>query len=254
MSRLRLAVVGLGMALAPHARALAELADLYDVVGAYAPSPARRQAAARDFGLPVTDDLDRLIENVDVGLILTPPATHSELALRFFAAGRHVLLEKPLETDLERAKGLVAAAARHGRALGVVLQHRFREASLALEDLVTSGALGPLAVASCRVPWWRPQSYYDEPGRGTRARDGGGVLLTQAIHTLDLFRAVSGGVARVAAVARTTQLHRMECEDYVAATLELANGAVGWLEASTATYPGHPEEIRLVGTRGVATL
>jgi predicted dehydrogenase len=104
------------------------------------------------------------------------------------------------------------------------------------------------------VPWWRPQGYYDEPGRGTLARDGGGVLLTQAIHTLDLFRSLVGVSAVTAAQAVTTPVHRMETEDYATALLRLGNGAPGLLAATTASFPGSPERIEILGTRGTAAL
>ncbi|MEO1089571.1 MAG: Gfo/Idh/MocA family oxidoreductase [Pseudomonadota bacterium] len=251
-----LAVVGLGMALAPHARALAELADRYRVVGAWSRSEPRRAAAAAAYDLPVTADLDALVAdpNVDVGLILTPPASHYELAERFLDAGKHVIVEKPLDTELGRAERLVASAAAKNRSLGIVLQHRFRKAARALGALLQDGELGPIGTATCIVPWWRDQTYYDQPGRGTRERDGGGVLMTQAIHTIDLFRALTGGIGRVAAAAQTTPLHRMECEDVVAAVVELNGGAIGSLYATTAAFPGHPEEIRLVCANGVAAL
>ncbi len=104
------------------------------------------------------------------------------------------------------------------------------------------------------MPWWRPQAYYDEPGRGTLARDGGGVLLTQAIHSLDLFRSLVGVSKVVAAQARTTGLHRMETEDYVSALLETDSGAPATLVTTTAAYPGHPERIEIIGTKGYAAL
>jgi predicted dehydrogenase len=104
------------------------------------------------------------------------------------------------------------------------------------------------------VPWWRPQAYYDEPGRGTMARDGGGVLMTQAIHTLDLFRSLVGVTAVVAAQAVTTPMHRMETEDFASALVRLGNGAPGTIIATIAAYPGSPERIEITGTRGMASL
>lgn len=145
------------------------------------------------------------------------------------------------------------ASARNLR-LGVVLQHRFREGATALSIMLRDGALGQVEAASCDVPWWRDQSYYDQPGRGTRARDGGGVLMTQAIHALDLFRSLCGGVRRVAARAATTGLHRMECEDVLAAAMELEGGGPASLFATTAAPAGRPETIRLMCTRATAVL
>ena len=120
--------------------------------------------------------------------------------------------------------------------------------------MLAEGALGEVAAGWTTIPWWRPQSYYDEPGRGTMARDGGGVLLTQAIHTVDLFRSLVGVSEVVSAMATTTPLHRMETEDYVTAQLRLGNGAPGLLAATTAFAPGRPERIEIFGTKGAAVL
>ncbi len=114
--------------------------------------------------------------------------------------------------------------------------------------------MGELAAANVICPWWRPQSYYDEPGRGTLARDGGGVLITQAIHTLDLLLSLTGPVAEVAAICATSRLHRMETEDFVGAGLRFGNGALGALLATTAAFPGFPERIELIGTKATAVL
>jgi predicted dehydrogenase len=164
------------------------------------------------------------------------------------------LLEKPLELNLERSTQLVELAAQSNLQLGVVLQHRFREASQVLQKLLIDGRLGEVQAASIRVPWWRSQAYYNEPGRGTLARDGGGVLLTQAIHTLDLFRALVGIQSVKSAMVCQTRLHQMETEDYVSALLVLGNGAPGDLMATTAMYPGFPETIDIIGTLGSARL
>jgi UDP-N-acetyl-2-amino-2-deoxyglucuronate dehydrogenase len=206
--------------------------------------------------LPTTDDLERIVgdPSIDAVMILTPPNTHLDLVERFAAAGKHILLEKPLERSTERALRLVEAAEAAGVKLGVVFQHRFREASEHLRQLLRQRALGELAVINVSCPWWRPQSYYDEPGRGTLARDGGGVLITQAIHTLDLTLSLAGPVTEVAAITGTTGLHRMEAEDFAAAGLRFANGALGALMATTAEYPGLPERIELIGTAGTAIL
>jgi predicted dehydrogenase len=256
MSRHRIAVIGLGMAVTPHAKSLLDLRDRVEVVHAFSRSEGRRRAFAERFDFPTTGDLEGIVSDRSVGavMILAPPSAHLELALRFAAAGKHILLEKPLERSTARALRLVEAAEAAGIKLGVVFQHRFRAASEQLRGLLHEGALGELAAANVISPWWRPQSYYDEPGRGTLARDGGGVLITQAIHTLDLLLSLTGPVAEVAAIAGTTRLHRMETEDFAGAGLRFANGAYGALMATTAEYPGFPERIELVGTRGTAIL
>ncbi|HEV2505064.1 MAG TPA: Gfo/Idh/MocA family oxidoreductase [Mesorhizobium sp.] len=256
MSRLRLGVVGLGMASAPHARSLLDLADRAEVVAAYSPTPARREDFARDYGLPTCEDSAAIFDddNIDAVLILTPPNTHLELVRRAAATGKHILLEKPLETSLQRAQALLAATDAAGVKLGVVLQHRFRPTGTALAELLRGCRLGTLVSASVRLNNWRPQSYYDQPGRGTRERDGGGVLLTQAIHTLDLLISVAGTPSEVTAYAVTSPVHEMETEDLVAGAMRFDNGAIGSLTATTSAYPGHPDAIDIIGTKGMARL
>ena len=256
MSRLVLGIIGLGPAAEPHAKSLRDLAGRVEVRAAASRTPARADAFAARFGFPTTTDVDAVIADpaIQAVLLLTPPATHLDLAERCFAAGKHVLVEKPLELTTARGERLVAAGRAAGRRLGVVLQHRFRPGSLRLRAALEAGELGAIAAAAVTVPWWRPQAYYDEPGRGTMARDGGGVLLTQAIHTLDLFRSLVGVQSVIAAHTATTGLHRMETEDYAAALVRLGNGAPGTIMATTAAYPGFPERIELFGARGSASL
>jgi predicted dehydrogenase len=256
MSRIGIAVIGLGPAAEPHAKSLVDLADRVDVRWAVTRSQARADQAAARYAFPVTTDLDRALadKTVQAVLVLTPPGAHLDVAERCFGAGKHVLVEKPLELSAERARLLVAAGRASGLRLGVVLQHRFRPGAVRLRALLQEGALGEVAAGWVTVPWWRPQAYYDEPGRGTWARDGGGVLLTQAIHALDLFRSLVGVSEVVSAMATTTGLHRMETEDYVTAQFRLGNGAPGMLAATTAFVPGRPERIEIFGTRGSAVL
>ena len=253
MSRLGIAVIGTGPGSIPHFKSLRDLADRLEVRWVAGRSRERLSAVTDH---PTTTDVAAAIADPSVGavLVLTPPAAHLEVATMAFAAGKHVLMEKPLELSTAAARALVAGGRAAGVRLGVVLQHRFRDAGVALRALLQSGRLGTVQAASVAVPWWRPQSYYDEPGRGTLARDGGGVLLTQAIHTLNLFQSLVGVRAVVAAQVRTTGLHRMETEDYASALLELGNGAPGSLLATTANYPGRPENIDIIGNLGSARL
>jgi len=144
----------------------------------------------------------------------------------------------------------VRAAA--GVKLGVVLQHRFRPAAEKLRENL--GKLGRIVSASAAIPNWRPQSYYDQPGRGTKARDGGGVLITQAIHTLDLFLSFTGEAESVSSFVTTTPVHKMETEDLVCAAVKFKSGALGVIHATTTAYPGFPERIELIGTNGTALL
>lgn len=254
--RLGIAVIGLGPASQPHSKSLLDLADRADVRWAVSRTPDRAKTYAAQFPFPTTTDLDAVLTDpsVDACIVLTPPSSHLDVSALCLEAGKHVLVEKPLELTSARGQRLVDTARRTHRTFGVVLQHRFRPASLRLRAALQSGELGTVEAAFLSVPWWRPQGYYDEPGRGTLARDGGGVLLTQAIHSLDLFRSLVGVSRVVAAQARTTALHRMETEDYVSALLETGNGAPATLVTTTAAYPGYPERIEITGTKGFAAL
>jgi UDP-N-acetyl-2-amino-2-deoxyglucuronate dehydrogenase len=226
------------------------------VAYAFSPSADRRRAFADKFPFPVTDNLDTILDDPGIGVIaiLTPPNTHLDLVRRCAAAGKHILLEKPLEIATDRAIALVEACRAAGVKLGVVLQHRFRPAGMALAEHVLAGDLGRLVGCSTVIRLWRPQSYYDQPGRGTRARDGGGVLLTQGIHTLDLMLSIAGPVAEVTGYATTSSIHRMETEDLVCAAVRFENGALGTIEATTAAFPGFPERIEIIGQMGTASL
>jgi predicted dehydrogenase len=250
----RVAIVGLGMAVTPHAKSLLDLKDRASVAYAYSPTRERRAKFAESFDFPLTDRLDIIAADptLDAVLILTPPNTHLGLVERFAATGKHILLEKPLEITLERSERLVAAAGNV--TLGVVLQHRFRPAAAKLHDIVESGRLGKLVSASASIPNWRPQSYYDQPGRGTKARDGGGVLLTQGIHTLDLLCWYAGDATDARSLWTTTSVHRMETEDLACAALRFSSGALGTVHATTTAYPGFPERIELIGRKGTALL
>ncbi|HEX7951575.1 MAG TPA: Gfo/Idh/MocA family oxidoreductase [Burkholderiales bacterium] len=256
MKKARMAIVGLGMAVGPHARSALDLADRVDIVYAYSPSAQRRAEFARQFAFAQCDRLESILDDasIDAVAVLTPPNTHLEIVRRCAAAGKHVLLEKPLEITTARARELVGACRAAGITLGIVLQHRHKPAVERLTDLVRAGELGALVGASAGVRLWRPQSYYDEPGRGTQARDGGGVLITQAIHTLDVLLALAGAPARVTGFAATSALHDMECEDLVCAAVRWRNGACGVIEATTAAFPGAAERVDLIGTLGTASL
>ena len=256
MTALRVAVVGAGVASAPHFQALQDLQSEVTLAWVVGRDLARLTPLALPDSAQRTTRLQDVLEDTSVAavLVLTPPNTHLDIVRQLAQAGKHVLVEKPLEVSLAKSQALVEICEAHGVKLAVMLQHRLREGPLALARLLRSGELGDLTSASASVRWWRPQSYYDLPGRGTLARDGGGVLMTQAIHTLDLLMAFTGLPERVTALASTSALHHMECEDMVTAVLQWPGGAIGHIDATTAAYPGFPERIALNFTKGTATL
>ena len=251
-----IAVVGVGLGSAPHFAALADLSAQYPLTWVCARDAQRLQAVALPEGVRRTTQLLDILDDTRVGavLVLTPPGAHMEVVRQVADAGKHVLVEKPLELNFERAREMVDWCDMRQVKLAVMLQHRMRDGALRLAQLLQSDALGPITSAAMQVRWWRPQSYYDMPGRGSMARDGGGVLLTQAIHTLDLLLSLIGTPERVTGAVSTSVLHTMECEDCACALLYYPHGMVAVLQATTAAYPGYPERIDINGALGTATL
>ncbi|MBC6456514.1 Gfo/Idh/MocA family protein [Actinomadura sp. HBU206391] len=253
MSR-RVAVLGAGLAAGPHLVALEHAGcEVVTVATRDEQRAARvrgRFPGARRCWPPET----ALADGVDLALVLSPPSTHLELVRAVAERGIDVLVEKPLDVDLARADELVRTAERAGIGLAVCFQHRAKAAGRRLRDLVAGGGLGTLTGGSVNVQWWRPQSYYDEPGRGTYARDGGGVLITQAVHVLDLYLWSVGPPRRVMAHATTSDLHRLEAEDTLGALLDHGDGGIATLHATTAAPPGRDEQITVSGGAGTAVL
>jgi len=244
MRDLGAALVGAGMVAGTH---LAALRDAEGVALRGIWSRTRHRAEEAALGAHVYRDLNDIAADpeVDFAIVVTPPNARAGIIGPLAARGKHILLEKPIARTAAEARDLVRICRDAGVTLGIVFQHRMRAASRQAARLVASGQLGALGLAEIAVPWWRDQGYYDEPGRGTYARDGGGVLISQAIHTIDLALGLTGPVASVQAMTATSRFHRMEAEDTAVAGLRFASGAIGSLTASTASFPGGAEWIRL---------
>lgn len=256
-ARFGLGVVGAGMGAKPHAMALGALRDTLEVRGIWRRNADELARFCAEYDLPAASSYEALLADpaVHAILVLTPPNAREDIVAAAAKAGKHVLMEKPVERSTEAAERIVRICEEAGIRLGIIFQHRFRAASKALAEKVASGELGALRAVHLVVPWWRPQQgYYDKPGRGTFAQDGGGVLITQAIHSLDLMLSLTGPVKAVTALSATTGLHQMETEDFVAGGMEFANGAVGGLMATTANFPGGAESLTLNFDRASATL
>ncbi|KQX38232.1 hypothetical protein ASD04_11515 [Devosia sp. Root436] len=255
--RFGIGVIGAGMGAKPHALALQSLSKDIAVLGVYRRDAVQRAQFCQAYGFPEAESYEALLADprLDAVLVVTPPNAREAIVAAAARAGKHVLLEKPVERTLAAAERIVRLADGAGIKLGVVFQHRFRRASRYLAEAVAEGRYGRLEAVHLVVPWWRPQAgYYDQPGRGTLAQDGGGVLITQAIHSLDLMLSLCGAVDAVTAMAKTTRLHAMETEDFVSAGLEFSNGAVGAVMATTASFPGGPESLTLNFAHATATL
>lgn len=247
------ALIGAGMVSATHVAACADASDrvrLKGILSRCGDTAQRLASKASDLtnsAVLTFNSVEQIAADpeVDFVIIATPPDVRGQLIAPLAHAGKHILLEKPIGRTLAEAQHMVQLCNDAGVALGVVFQHRAREASVKASQLIRSNTLGKLGLVDLNVPWWRDQSYYDEPGRGTYQRDGGGVLISQAIHTIDLALSFTGPVSSVVAMAKTSLFHEMESEDFVVAGLAFDNGAVGSLKASTASYPGGAESIDL---------
>ena len=254
-------LIGLGMVADTHLAAIRDAAGI-GLAGVMGRDPARATAFAGNaadvlgYPVPVYATVQEVAADkaVDFIVIATPPDARQELVEALSAAGKPILMEKPIERTFAAAEALVARCETAQVPLGIVLQHRARAASKKLKQLLDGRALGQIATVEIRVPWWRDQAYYDAPGRGTYARDGGGVMINQAIHTLDLALWLLGPMRSVRAMMRTTPLHGMEAEDWAGALFELENGAVGSLMATTSAYPGEAESLRIQGDKAAAHL
>jgi predicted dehydrogenase len=251
----RVGVIGAGNISATHVRALAGISGV-TLAGVYGPRLDRAQAVADIGGSRGYDSLDRLFEaeSPDMVVVGTPSGLHGEHGGAAARRGIHVLVEKPLEITVARVDALIAQASTAAVTLGVVFQDRVKPGVRALKAAVDAEAFGSLSLIRAQVPWWRPAEYYrDSRWRGTWALDGGGALMNQGIHTVDLLLWLCGPVTRVSGKA-VTRCHDIEVEDTAVAILEFANGAVGTLEATTCAYPGRPRRIEISGATGTAVL
>lgn len=247
------ALIGAGMVAQTHVAACAAAADKVHLKGILSRGKERASQLAKNASsmingkVIVYDTIADLVADpeLDCVIIATPPDVRLSIIKPLVAAGKHILLEKPMGRTVEEAREVVVTCQNANVALGIVFQHRARIASIRAKAMIDAGQLGQLGIVDMNVPWWREQRYYDEPGRGTYSRDGGGVLISQAIHTIDLCLSLTGPVNSVLAMSKTSRFHDMESEDFVVAGLEFKNGAVGSLKASTASFPGSAESITL---------
>jgi UDP-N-acetyl-2-amino-2-deoxyglucuronate dehydrogenase len=255
MTSIKVGILGAGNISDTHARAAQAIPGV-QVVAVYGQNAAKAAALAGRFGARALETLDAFLDHrpMDLVAIGSPSGLHAEQGIAAAERGLHVLVEKPLDISIERADRLIAAAARARVKLGVFFQDRLKPDVVRMKEIVDAGALGNPILASGHVKWYRPPQYYgDSRWRGTFALDGGGALINQAIHTVDLLLHLFGPIVNVD--ARTaTRLHDIEVEDTVVATLQFANGALGVFEASTAVFPGYGRRVELTGSNGTLIL
>src|SRR5262245_55154072 len=254
-----IAIVGCGMIARFHARALDEVPGTR-IVALADTDVSRAHKFAVELGLEsdrVYAELAPLLvrRDVDIVIVATPSGVHMPSAVAAAEAGKHVVVEKPLEITLERCDAIIDACNRNGVQLCTIFPSRFADANMALKAAVDAGKFGRLTLGETTCKWWRPQSYYDEGGwRGTKALDGGGALMNQAIHNVDLLLWMMGPATHVTGFTATLAHQRIEVEDTAVACLRFANGALGVIQATTSVHPGLPKTIAVHGDRGTAVI
>jgi UDP-N-acetyl-2-amino-2-deoxyglucuronate dehydrogenase len=252
---MHIGILGGGNISDTHARAAAAIPGV-TVAACYGVNRERTAKLAAQHDAAIYDDLDRFLDHrpMDIVAIGSPSGLHAEQGIAAARRGLHVLSEKPLDITTARADELIAACAAADVKLGVFFQDRLRPAIVEIKRMLDDGELGTPVMIAGRVRWYRPPEYYSSSKwRGTWALDGGGALMNQAIHTVDLVQWLFGPVARVSS-AVATRIHEIEVEDTAAAVLEFSSGALGVIEATTSLYPGYPRRLEVTGSEGTVIL
>lgn len=249
-------IVGCGMISHFHAKAIAEIRGA-EVVACFNRTREGAEKFADEYGCAAYDSLDEMLADpqVDVVSICTPSGAHMEPAVAAANAGKHVIIEKPLEITLRRCDAIIKACEKNGVVLSTIFPSRFHSSSQLLKKAIDAGRFGTLSLGDAYVKWFRTQEYYDSGAwRGTWELDGGGALMNQAIHCVDLLTWLMGPVEQLSAQTATVAHERIEVEDVATASLRFQNGALGVIEATTAAFPGMLKKIEIHGSTGSAVI
>lgn len=252
---IRVGLVGGGNISSTHARAVSAIPGA-EVAAIHGINSQKANQLARQFGAAAYTDFDQFLRHrpMDMVIIGSPSGVHAQQGIAAARQGLHVLVEKPIDINTTQVDSLIAACERAGVKLGVIFQDRFKPDIVRLRQLIADGALGRPLLADARVKWYRPPEYYSgSRWRGIWKFDGGGALMNQGVHTVDLLLWLLGDVCEVQ--ARTaTLLHSIETEDTALALLEFSSGAFGVLQATTAAYPGYSRRLEVTGSEGTIIL
>ena len=256
VERLRFGILGCGVIGPHHARAIAGL-DSAELVAVADVVPELAEKLAGEYECSWHTSLEEMLSGADVDAVCvcTPSGMHADDAIAALEAGKDVVIEKPVDVTLKAADRLLEVQRATARKVAVVSQHRFDAATRAVQEAVSNDEFGRLTSGSAEVRWWRSQEYYDSGGwRGTWALDGGGVLINQAIPSIDLLQWLMGPVVEVTAYTGQLAHERIEVEDTAVAILKFAGGALGTIVATTAAYPGLTARTAVHGDRGSAVI
>lgn len=248
-------IIGTGAIAEVHAKCIQEN-EHAELIAMSASSGHRADKARNKYRVPVYSSYKELLryKDIDIVCICTQSGMHMEPAIAAAKAGKHILCEKPLEINIERADKMIEECKKANVKLGCIFQNRFSKGFLAVKQALHHGSFGTLLMGKASINWYREPAYYsNSPWKGTLAGDGGAVLINQAIHTIDLLLNIMGEYESVFGKVRT-RIHDIEGEDTANVLIDFKNGAFGNITASTAAYPGHPERLEIYGERGSVIL
>ncbi len=250
------AIIGCGSISKTHIAALKEI-DEAKIVAVFDRSIEKAEAVGASINAKAYSDFDLLLadKDIDAVIILTASGMHADMGIKAAKAKKHVIVEKPIDINVNKARLLVDECKKNNVKLSCIFQHRFDKDTIALKRAIAENKLGQLNSGCCHTKWFRLQEYYDEVAwRGTKELDGGGALINQSIHQLDLFQYLMGDVEEVFGYAETRAHVRIDVEDVAMAVLKFKNGAIGILEANVCAYPGFYTRIDVCGSDGTVIL
>ncbi|SHE74398.1 Predicted dehydrogenase [Caldanaerobius fijiensis DSM 17918] len=250
--KLGFAIVGCGVISKTHARCISELPDA-QLIAVADIIEERAKNLAEQYNCDYYTDYHELLkrDDIDVVNVTTPSGLHAMVGIDAAKAGKHVIVEKPIDVTLEKADALIKACREAGVKLCSISQHRFDDDIVILKKAVEEGKLGQLNFGGSHTKWYRSQEYYDSGDwRGTWELDGGGALMNQSIHYVDLLQYIMGPVEEVYAYCATRAHVRIEVEDEAIAAVKFKNGAIGVIEGNTAAYPGFCTRLDIYGSEG----
>jgi UDP-N-acetyl-2-amino-2-deoxyglucuronate dehydrogenase len=255
--KLRFAIIGCGVIGKNHAKDIASITENAELVAVADAVEKSAKELAEQYDVVAYTDYNEMLkrDDIDIVNICTPSGMHAENAIACAKAGKHCIVEKPMEITLQKADKIINAFKAAGKKLAVVSQHRFDSATLAVKRDIEDGKFGKLILGTAAINWYRSQAYYDSgQWRGTWGLDGGGALMNQSIHTIDLLQSFMGPVESVFAFCETLGHERIEVEDTAVATVKFKSGAVGTIVGTTCAYPGLSTRVELFGNKGTAII
>lgn len=247
-------IIGTGMIADFHAQAIQSLENAR-LVGVCSSDPSNAIAFAKKFSCKAFSNYSEMLrsDEIDIVAIATPSGSHMEPAVEAAQRGKHVLCEKPMEISLERIDAMISAHKKSGTYLGGIFNYRYSDSVALLKKAIKEDRFGKLSFVSVHVPWWRSDEYYQSKWRGTWKLDGGGALMNQSIHMVDLLQYLAGPLISLQASIATIG-HDIEVEDTAAAVVKFENNALGSIYGSTASFPGQFRRIEITGTKGTAIM